>query len=202
MTTAMMNGAARGGSAQRKSLAQQLDRMDGLLDGLSDGIQAAVVDAVKDAVGQAVQAALREVLTHPGVTARLAAAPAPIGQPAPEPAPAARRPSWAGRVWASVRARAARLRNRLGDFVGDARTAVRAAPKRLLGIARFFWTLARHNLRTVVLALAVGAAAGAACYYAGPVVAAAVSGVVTAVLAGATRLLAPLAGLLVAEGEA
>src|SRR5258706_10089980 len=75
MTTAMMNGAARSGPAQRKSLAQQLDRMDQLLDGLSDGIQAAVVDAVKDAVGQAVQVALREVFTHPGVTARLAAPP-------------------------------------------------------------------------------------------------------------------------------
>src|SRR4029450_5143420 len=77
MTTPMLNGVPRAGQAPRKSLAQQLDRMDQILDGLADGGQGAVVDAVRDAVGQAVQMALREVLAHPEVLARLAPAAAP-----------------------------------------------------------------------------------------------------------------------------
>src|SRR5438093_5686165 len=103
MTSTSLNGAARAAGAPRKSLAQQLDRMDQMLDGLSDGLSAAVVDAVKDAVGQTVQAALREVLTHPGVVARLAPATPSAAHPAiASPAPA-RRLSWAGRVWAAIR---------------------------------------------------------------------------------------------------
>jgi hypothetical protein len=48
----------------RKSLAEQIDRLDGILDGLADGLNEAVVTAVKGAVGAAVQEALRAVLTE------------------------------------------------------------------------------------------------------------------------------------------
>src|SRR5438093_2068201 len=107
MTSTSLNGAARAAGAPRKSLAQQLDRMDQMLDGLSDGLSAAVVDAVKDAVGLAVQAALREVLTHPGVVARLALATPHVGHPAPAPGRIAVRPSWACRLWGTSGAGAA-----------------------------------------------------------------------------------------------
>src|SRR5258706_15071795 len=49
MTAPMMNG-----TQQRKSLSQQLDRLDSILDGLADSLNGAVADAVRDAVGQAV----------------------------------------------------------------------------------------------------------------------------------------------------
>ena len=39
----------------RKSLAEQLDRLDLILDGLADGLNEAVATAVKEAVGVAVR---------------------------------------------------------------------------------------------------------------------------------------------------
>jgi hypothetical protein len=59
-----MSSSNVNGSAQRKSLAGQLDRLDGILDGLADGLNAAVASAVKEAVTRAVEAALKEVLSN------------------------------------------------------------------------------------------------------------------------------------------
>ena len=53
-----MNGTTR------KTLASQLDRLDGILDGLSEGLSDAVASAVREAVGQAVQEAVQAVLTE------------------------------------------------------------------------------------------------------------------------------------------
>src|SRR5688572_18317815 len=75
MTTTLTNGR------QRKSLAEQIDRLDGILDGLAEALNAAVADAVRAAVTmaveQAVKAVLSEVLTNPEVLKRLAAAALP-----------------------------------------------------------------------------------------------------------------------------
>ena len=201
MTTSTLNGMPRATGSQRKSLNQQLDRLDGILDGLSDGLQAAVVDAVKDAVGHAVQMALREVLTHPELVARLAATPIPVALPAPEPTavPTARRVTWTNRLWAKVRSIATGLRNRWSDVAGETREVVKHTAVRVKVLVRFGWMLMRNNIRAVLLAVAVGVVAGAACYFAGAVVAAAVTGVVTAMLTGVARLLAPFAGLLLSS---
>jgi hypothetical protein len=48
----------------RKTLASQLDRLDGILNGLDAALSGAVQDAVEQAVKQAVQAVLTEVLTN------------------------------------------------------------------------------------------------------------------------------------------
>src|ERR1700722_10539184 len=86
-TKANMNGQAR------KSLAEQIDRLDAMLDGLADGLNDAVAAAVKDAVGlavqQAVQAVMREMLTSPELLARLGAA-VTVAAHAPEKAPKAK----------------------------------------------------------------------------------------------------------------
>jgi hypothetical protein len=91
----------------RKSLGEQIDRLDGMLDGLSEGLNEAVATAVKDAVGaavqQAVQTVLREVLSSPELLARFQAAapavPSPVSPPvAPTPTP---KGGWTQR-WASV----------------------------------------------------------------------------------------------------
>jgi hypothetical protein len=49
---------------ERKTLANQLDRLDGILDGLDTALTGAVQEAVEQAVKQAVQAVLAEVLTN------------------------------------------------------------------------------------------------------------------------------------------
>jgi hypothetical protein len=63
----------------RKTLASQLDRLDGILDGLDAALAGAVQEAVEQAVKQAVQAVLTEVLTNRELQEQLqqAARPAP-----------------------------------------------------------------------------------------------------------------------------
>src|SRR5438046_1494165 len=102
------------GPVARKSLASQLDRLDGILDGLaealggavSDAVRTAVGSAVRDAVEEAVSTAVRTVLLHPEVRAVLATGVAPAP---PRPAAAA---SYATAVAGRLRdaARAARKR--------------------------------------------------------------------------------------------
>src|SRR6185436_14172824 len=67
--TTTMNGNVR------KSLAEQIDRLDVILDGLAESLSGAVADAVRETVGlsvkEAVQAVLIEVLGNPAVLAKL-----------------------------------------------------------------------------------------------------------------------------------
>ena len=66
-------------SQPRKTLASQIDRLDGILDGLDAALAGAVQEAVEQAVKQAVQAVLTEVLTNRPLQEQLqqAAPPAP-----------------------------------------------------------------------------------------------------------------------------
>src|SRR5271170_2001365 len=72
----------------RKSLAEQIDRLDGILDGLADGLQDAIKQAVGSAVKEAVRTVLAEVLTNNELLANLkgeAAASIPTETVAPVP---------------------------------------------------------------------------------------------------------------------
>jgi hypothetical protein len=70
-----MNATTNTHGGARKSLAEQIDRLDAILDGLAENLNAAVVDAVagavKDAVQEAVHAAVIEVLTNAELKKRL-----------------------------------------------------------------------------------------------------------------------------------
>ena len=93
-STPSMNG--------RKSLASQIDRLDGILDGLAEGLYDAVAmlvkEAVTTAVKESVQAVLTELLTNPAVMAKIHAPQVDQEQSEPkEPKPTIReRLSW---VW-------------------------------------------------------------------------------------------------------
>ena len=63
-----MNATLTNGQA-RKSLSEQIDRLDSILDGLSDALQQAVAEAVQAAV----KAVLTELLSKPELLARIAA---------------------------------------------------------------------------------------------------------------------------------
>src|SRR5688572_29651921 len=85
MTIATMNGRTR------KSLAEQIDRLDSILDGLAenlnDAVATAAINGIKDVVALAIQegvgSALIEVLSNPELRKRLApentAPPEPLG---------------------------------------------------------------------------------------------------------------------------
>ncbi len=134
----------------RKSLAEQIDRLDGMLDGLSEGLTDAVASAVKDAVGaavqQAVQAVLREVLSRPEMLARLQAAAPVTASPASAPATPVPTPKggWKQR-WATVRqtltawAKAARLE--CSRRVGQAQCLAAGAWDHVRFLGRFPYSL-------------------------------------------------------------
>ena len=194
----MANTLSANGRTQRKSWAEQIDRLDAILDGLAEGINDTVVAAVQAAV----RTAVAEVLTNEELRRRLqpvAAGPAPTG-------------GWAGRLLGKARAclggllrlvaagcagAAAAFRKAwargaeaLGAGPGTARTRAAAVCGRVASAARRLWTkvvalqcLARRFRRPVLVALGVGSAAGVLAYFSGPWAAAAagwLSGFVTA----------------------
>jgi hypothetical protein len=199
------------GRAQRKSLAEQIDRLDLILDGLADGLSAAVADAVTAAVGTAVATAVREVLSNPELLRRLR----------PEPAPTAGKVGklarWlcgglAGalrRCWGGLAAVAELGRQKVAEVGATVRAGRQALVGRLrgalTGFGRRMWLggalavlLARRHRKPLLAALAVGTAVGLGCYLAGPAVSSAVSGLagfVGALVAGALgRLRRVMAG--------
>src|SRR5262245_21192598 len=191
MSAAMMtNGRAR------KSLAEQIDRLDGILDGLADGLNEAVAQAVHQAVAgaaeQALRGALSEVLAHPEVQARLHGTASAAKPAVASPEPAAPRPSlkerlggWASRLRAGLAnvaqvcttaaGRAAQavchLGIRLGSAAHQAGAATVCGVKRLgTAVRKTLWGLGalRRFVWPALVALAVGLAAGASAGCAAP----------------------------------
>ena len=190
MTTTNVNGRVR------KSLAEQIDRLDQILDGLADGLNEAVAMAVKEAIGlavkEAVQAVLAEVLTNAAIREQLGGmAPPTVSPTAATPKPGLRQSFGQAGAWISRR-------------LGAVGQAVAALPRRgcqacssvVLRVRQAGGTLgARVQLLRYVdvqllTALGLGSAAGAAAYLAGPWLAAGVSA-----LGGLTTPLVVRAGL-------
>jgi hypothetical protein len=148
MTTTTTNPNGR----TRKSLAEQIDRLDAILDGLGEALQGAVAAAVQQATGravkEAVQAVLAEVLTNPALRERALPAdspPAPRADSPSVPRPLARLATWLGaRARSCVRACVAGLRwarataVRLSLLAGSRlRAALLAAGAVAAGLAQF-----------------------------------------------------------------
>src|SRR6516165_4435803 len=86
-------------SKVRKSLSEQIDRLDKLLDGLAEALNGAVADAVTQAVSLAVketvQTVLTEVLSNPDLRAHLqGSAVAPANTPVAGASPARSIVNW------------------------------------------------------------------------------------------------------------
>jgi hypothetical protein len=167
MTVMMSNGKTR------RTLAEQIDRLDVVLDALADNLNAAVATAVKDAAGSAVKEAVHEalmrVLTNPELLALLGGA---ARAHSPEPPLAAAAPM--------AEESQPGLRDRLGAVAGWAGRQVRSATsagRRWLGGlgARLapLWPLRRQLL----VALGVGVVAGLTIYFCSPLIASLLSGV-------------------------
>jgi hypothetical protein len=180
------------GRVVRKSLAEQIDRLDHILDGLAEAINDTVVGAVQEAVGQAVrqavQAAVLEVLTNAEIQRLL--------HPTAAPTPPSTKLPFTGiaNVMAGVGSAVGGWCARLKEHLAKARTAgtgvlarggnvvkksaatvtvwLGGASLRLLGLL----SLLRAWRGSLTLAVGAGLAIGAACYYAGPLAATLVSG--------------------------
>src|SRR5262245_13439835 len=213
----MSNTTNTSSRPQRKTLASQLDRLDGIIDVLADGLNEAVADVVRQAVAAAVQQAvevvLREVLARPEVLRLLAAQAAPVPPATPAEAKPSG-PSALSRAWVGLKARLAGAFIRTRDAVRQTRCRVdrvlhlgrvglvekvRSGWERLRSGARKAWRFRGPALWSV----AVGLAAGGAGYLAGPVVSAVALGLCGAAASAAYFLAAPflrLARALRAQG--
>jgi hypothetical protein len=182
-------------SQPRRTLAQQLDRLDTILDGLSEGLNEAVAEAVGNAVRQAVETALSGIMKNPEILAKLQpampAAQAPAAAPAaPKPA---ERPSWLRRAWYAVCDTVVAVAGKVGGAVSGCAVKVWSLPGRAVGVAKIVALLAWENRAAVAIAMGAGAAVGIGCYLAGPMIAAAVGGLAAGAMAFGTRLWAPIA---------
>jgi hypothetical protein len=139
MTTAVRTNSD---GQPRKTLASQLDRLDGILDGLDSALAGAVQEAVSMAVKQAVQAVLAEVLTNRELQEQLQQA----AQLAPPPKETHGKPSMLDRLWQATTEgvrRTVQTVKKLGRGVGMALVAaggvlagiVYAARKQLAAVA-------------------------------------------------------------------
>jgi hypothetical protein len=195
-TTTTINGK------QRKSLAEQIDRLDGILDGLADALNESVASAVKDAVTlavrEAVQAVLTELLANPAVRELLQGGPqpdAPAATPGGQPAGnswgravASRLGRWAR---AAVRAAAAPLRVAAGAWALGMQ-----AGRRCLGWCRARLGPLRRLALPLVAAAGIGALAAVAAYHTGPWLVATAAGFGSSTAALVAQLLAGLRSLL------
>lgn len=179
--------ATTNANGQRKSLASQIDRLDGMLDGLADGLNDAVAQAVQGAVAiavkEAVQAVLTEILTNPAVLAKLQAAqPAqeqPAGAPPPkEPGRFASWRDWVGTKlkkvgehcragWQQVRNASVAIGQRAARAVSTMATAVREEAVRVVATG---WLMG-HFLLRLAIAFGSGAAVRVAIFFTGFVLA-------------------------------
>lgn len=142
MVATMTNGQVR------KTLASQIDRLDGMLDGLSDAINDTVLDAVKQAVQQtvqlAVEAAVKEVLTDPDLRKHLP----PVENEPPPPAPSSHddQPQKGNRLWNGLKrgwhgltSAAARIAHETMEVAGCVKNAVvNKVQAAFHGVRRFF----------------------------------------------------------------
>jgi hypothetical protein len=200
MTTSSANGRA-----QRKSLAEQIDRLDAILDGLADGLNEAVATAVKEGVSRAVEAALQELLASHELQRLLRAEQA---SRAGKDGSAIRvlgrgllrvaQGCWnrIARIAAGCREKAAKALAAVAEerraVVARVRTGLRAFGRRLWLGAVMTAAPVRHFGKPLLVALVVGTALGLGCYLAGPAVASAVSGLAGfagSLLAGGLRRL-------------
>jgi hypothetical protein len=149
----------------RKSLAEQIDRLDAILDGLSAALNESVAAAVKEAVGlavrEAIQAVVTEVFANPAVLELLhgvGTQPAKVGV-------------------------GERLRTACNFVAAKAKAAAQACKKlcgrgvrTLIGLVKHL-AVVRHVKAQLLTALGVGCLAGTAVYLAGPWLAVAAGGV-------------------------
>ncbi len=174
--TATMNG-----KPQRKQLADQLDRLDGIIDALADGLNQAVIDAAREGTRLAVKDAIVEIMTNPELRALLAPVrPEPTPVPVTPPEPVTPEPKKPG-LWTRLKAKAAAARDALSGAAAKAKEAVAAKYKAASDTVVAVGTAAGEALPlgriVVVRAAVVGLAVGVVCLVVPQTAAAAVSAV-------------------------
>jgi hypothetical protein len=172
----------------RKSLAEQIDRLDSILDGLAEALNEAVAIAVKEAV----HAVLTEVLTNPAIAEKLRG----MAAPAYQSVNATPKPGLLGRLrrcWSWIKQGVWSICQAVGNLIQQGPQTCRTLVRRMCQNWTSFWTkvqAVRHYKMQMLTAAGVGMAVGTAAYFAGPWLAAGVSAI-----GGVATTLAVQAGL-------
>jgi hypothetical protein len=190
----------------RKSLADQIQRLDSILDGLSEGLNEAVTTAVKEAVTTGVQQAIVEVLTNPELQ-QLLHPPKTPDPPVHSPTPpnSSGGGGFLGGLWLALSGTAGRVAKaavRAASAVGGwlAATARQArdlvvggVQKVRLGARTLYGWVLTSSLAKVV---GVGGLVAVGCCLGNPALAGAVGGAALAVAAAVSQMPAHLLALL------
>jgi hypothetical protein len=166
----------------RKQLADQLDRLDGIIDALAEGLNGAVADAAREGTRLAVKDAIVEIMTNPDLRALLAPSVAPAPPPPTPAAPPAAVPPTPKkpRLWSRIKARVSAARTAVAGAVARVKEAV---VRRFVIAGDAVVALGRATgetlpLRRVVLVgLGVGLLVGTACLVLPQTTAAVVGGI-------------------------
>jgi hypothetical protein len=168
-TTTATNGKPR------KQLADQLDRLDGIIDALAEGLNQAVADAAREGTRLAVKDAIIEIMSNAELRAMLVPhAPAPAPK-TPDVPPEPKKPG----IWTRLKAKVAAARAAVAGAVTRAKEAVIRrcviAGEAVVALGRM--TGEALPVRKVVLVgLGVGLVVGVACLVVPQTAAAVVSG--------------------------
>jgi hypothetical protein len=167
----------------RKQLADQLDRMDGILDGLSDALNSAVSDAARQGMRLALKDAIIEMLTDATLRAKLHQATAPERTEEEK--------SQASGFWPRLKAGADSAMQAVAEATSKATAAVvasaKAASQTVVDGARALRKMGSMK-RLILLGVGVGATLGLGSLLAPHAVAAGLTGVSSALAAAALQV--------------
>ena len=170
--TATLNGRRE----PRRSLSQELDRLDKMLDGLAEAIPSTIADSVKEtvatAVAEAFRATLMEVVANPDIIALLRnARPAAASNEQPAPAKAPLHQQIRQATSSAWKHALAGLKLAGNFVVSPVHTVVRCTINGYRQI-NTIWGLRKP----VLIALGVGVVIGAAAYASAPWIAGVIAG--------------------------
>src|SRR5262245_13161975 len=194
------------GRTQRKSLATEIDRLDGILDGLDEALAGSVETAVRDVVGQVVretvEATIKQVLSDPELIRSAIAQHAPVATPMPQQPRRTLKEAIKEKLEAlfqKASEKASQARKGIGSAWSWCVAKARQGCSWLWGRCKFTLSLAHTAAcaawkfrKATLIALVVGSLVGVGAYFCGPVISSAVCGLSGAVTTAAGMALSSL----------
>lgn len=194
-----------GNGRVRKTLASQIDRLDGILDGLSEALQEEISAGVQQAVKEAVKLAVVEVLTNEDLQRRIRVHPVATADVAQQPGIASRACLAISRFATWTVTSLAKAGRWVWSKAGSIATAAvdttcersSHAYHQALDLMDLSWStmlaallLALRYRKHLLVATTIGVTVGILCYAGGPIIATTTS-VITSFLASFSTPLPP-----------
>src|SRR5262245_23373659 len=194
------------GRTQRRNLATEIDRLDGILDGLDEALAGSLETAVRDVVGQvvreAVEATIKQVLSDPELIRSAIAQHAPVATPMPQRPRKTLKEVLKEKLAAlfhKASEKASQAKRGLGSAwswcVAKVERGCRwlwQAGKLALSLAHTTACAAWKHRKATLIALVVGALVGVGAYFCGPVIASSICGLSGAITTAAGIALRPV----------